>query len=884
MDFFSIQSHAKRTKIFLLMAAAPVTMASIFLVYLALSICLSLALYRGHFNVFNVNEAFSTTSINREATADGNSFDWHAYFMELKNVVELSASSLPKSIYGTPPALLALRPLLIIGGGLAIIFLLIFEFRGRGVRRSGGEYVARLMGAIAIQSPTNAPEKRFLNAIEEIAVASGLPVPTIYLLPRERVINSMTAGTSPQDAIIIITQGALDSLPIEELKALAAHEFARILNSDFAINHYIDCWNDALDVLSVVSGVIWLYLIVIIVLSIPEIVFTGETPSVPGTTAIALLSSLAVWGGKLPQALVQAALRRNNDNLADAFAAQFTRNPKAFASVLKKIGGGRNTRPGQNLLTLSASQYFMVDPVNLYQPQALSGNKKMPWMFRTWIRLEPTVPYDPLVLQKNQNLSWYARLKTSFCILLFYLTGAPKIGRFRQSLERRIRNLEPDWDGIFIDVPSISDEDEYQIDIIQKKRARKEAELRIKTGDDFRLFRKSKKEDLDRTSTLTQMANRFRFLHQSWVGLLLASMAFKGSYDATLNETANDIFIRYTGVELCDFVRFLPQWPDDIRAAAMRPDQVGSLIFAAVMNAEPNNRERQMAIITANLGQQASLRAAGLKVLLEPQHRLAVLDLAAPTVINLPAPDRLKIGEIVSQMTAIDEQLDLFKIAALMRLQNMGIFHLNPQLDPSPGSLDEIRRGVSKILSYLAQLGNEDDNVATRSAKNSLIFFKQWFASLDYDPPNGLNEIVSSLEQLKRAPLELRKALLLATVSICLDGGQIKSDEYHLAYAVAAALNVRPVQPLDPREPLVSERPVTPPLFDNIELLISSGVWRFLQNVYKISFFISFMALLAASYLEYSRKWPALALLICFAFFGLMKYIYPGAADEILET
>ena len=103
--------------------------------------------------------------------------------------------------------------------------------------RGGGAEVAHAMGATLVPEDTREPAlRRLRNVVEEMALASGLPMPQVYLMEEEAGINAFAAGYSPNDAVIAVTRGALERLNRDELQAVIAHEFSHILNGDMRLN------------------------------------------------------------------------------------------------------------------------------------------------------------------------------------------------------------------------------------------------------------------------------------------------------------------------------------------------------------------------------------------------------------------------------------------------------------------------------------------------------------------------------------------------------------------------------------------------------------------------------------------------------------------------
>jgi Zn-dependent protease with chaperone function len=101
----------------------------------------------------------------------------------------------------------------------------------------GGEVVARTLGARPVEpNTTDLAERRLLNVVEEMAIASGVPVPSVYLLDKENSINAFAAGFTPTDAVVAVTRGTLELLSRDELQGVIAHEFSHILNGDMRLN------------------------------------------------------------------------------------------------------------------------------------------------------------------------------------------------------------------------------------------------------------------------------------------------------------------------------------------------------------------------------------------------------------------------------------------------------------------------------------------------------------------------------------------------------------------------------------------------------------------------------------------------------------------------
>ena len=216
-------------------------------------------------------------------------------------------------------------------------------FLGAGVQRlrlgGTGKSVAEALGGQPLQGATeNADEQKLRDVVDEMAIASGMPVPPIYIL-QEDAINAFAAGKNPQDAVLGFTRGAITQLNRDELQGVTGHEFSHIAHKDTRLNLRIAC---------VVAGVMLIALIGRVMLQVAGRIATAPRMSSKkddrGGAALAFvavgLGLLIVGGiGAFFGRLLQAAVSRQREFLADASAVQYSRNPAGISSALRKIGG-----------------------------------------------------------------------------------------------------------------------------------------------------------------------------------------------------------------------------------------------------------------------------------------------------------------------------------------------------------------------------------------------------------------------------------------------------------------------------------------------------------------------------------------------------------------
>jgi Zn-dependent protease with chaperone function len=195
--------------------------------------------------------------------------------------------------------------------------------------RGGGEPVALQMGGTPVSSDTTDFNlRRLRNVVEEIAIASGVPVPKIYVLEHEAGINAFAAGYSPSDAVIAVTRGALDRLNRDELQGVIAHEFSHILNGDMRLN---------IRLMGVLFGILMIGLIGRKILQHGR--YGGRSKGIGVVMVAALIAMIVGYIGLFFGRMIKAGVSRQREQLADASAVQFTRQASGLAGALKKIGG-----------------------------------------------------------------------------------------------------------------------------------------------------------------------------------------------------------------------------------------------------------------------------------------------------------------------------------------------------------------------------------------------------------------------------------------------------------------------------------------------------------------------------------------------------------------
>jgi Zn-dependent protease with chaperone function len=188
---------------------------------------------------------------------------------------------------------------------------------------AGGSAVSELMGGRLISTNTTDPdERKLLNVVEEMAIASGIPMPQVYVIDDENGINAFAAGHKPSDATVTVTHGCMIILSRDELQGVIGHEFSHILNGDMRLN---------LRLMGIIFGILCLTIVGRVLIRT-----RGRNNPLPVVGIILILIGfIGVFFGRL----IQAAVSRQREFLADASSVQFTRNSGGITGALKKIGG-----------------------------------------------------------------------------------------------------------------------------------------------------------------------------------------------------------------------------------------------------------------------------------------------------------------------------------------------------------------------------------------------------------------------------------------------------------------------------------------------------------------------------------------------------------------
>ncbi|MFQ5661584.1 MAG: M48 family metallopeptidase [Gammaproteobacteria bacterium] len=245
---------------------------------------------------------------------------------------------------------------------------------------AGGKTVAEALGGKLIpQNTDDLKQRKLLNVVEEMAIASGTPAPPVYLLADEPGINAFAAGFSPRDAVIGVTQGTIDHLSRDQLQGVIAHEFSHIFNGDMRLN---------IRLMGVLNGILIIGIIGYYILYSASYSRRGRSNDKGAGGILALAIGLMVIGfaGTFFGGLIKAAVSRQREYLADASAVQFTRNPDGIAGALKRIGGLEFGSKVENPGAPEVSHAFFAQGISGFM-QSLSATH--PPLAKRILRIDP---------------------------------------------------------------------------------------------------------------------------------------------------------------------------------------------------------------------------------------------------------------------------------------------------------------------------------------------------------------------------------------------------------------------------------------------------------------------------------------------------------------
>ena len=580
--------------------------------------------------------------------------------------------------------------LIIAGGSLAKIAAL----------SGGGDRVASMLGGRLVPpNTTDLSEKRLLNIVEEMAVASGVPVPPVYLLEKEAGINAFAAGFRPENAVVAVTRGTIERLNRDELQGVVGHEFSHILNGDMRLN---------VRLMGTLHGILLISLVGYWMMRSSSVRTSGRSRDDDKGRLVLVVLGLALmiigWIGVFFGRLIKSAVAREREYLADASSVQFTRNPLGIANALKKIGGlsqgSRITHPRAE----EASHMYFGNGIG---------------------------------------------------------AGISRLFATHPPLAERIRRLDPDFDGAF---PEVAARD-----------AR--AQARPAPGP------------------VAGMAA----IHGAAAAPADAARHARPRAESVAPAAILDAVGSPSEADLTAARGVLAAIPEPVLEAAREPFGARALVYALLLDREPDVRARQLEELQRGADPAVfgeTKRIAPAVGQLPRSHRLAVVDLAAAGLRAL-SPDQAEIfRRNLKALVEADRRVDLFEYA----LRTIVVRHLNahaPGRAPATGrSARTPAADCACILSAMAYWGADNPQGSANAFRAGAGQFASFGMHLEMTSQEacGLAEVDAALNRLAEAPPRLKRQIVVAAFACLSHDRAVTENEAELFRAIAAALDV-PVSP-----------------------------------------------------------------------------------------
>jgi len=737
-----------------------------------------------------------------------------------------------------------------ISGTLALIFLLAlykhFEMRG------GGAGIAELLGGRKINMATNVPhERKLMNIVEEMSIASSVPIPDVYLFDRQRGINAFAAGYTVDDCVIGVTEGCVRLLNRDELQGVMAHEFSHILNQDMRLN---------LRLVIFVHGLLSVAMFGQAINETADAV--DDTAGDEGNPAIFIviigtfIYCLGSLGAYL-SALVKCAVSREREYLADASAVQFTRNADGFASALKKIGawksGSRVTGArawelshmffGSGLPGEAGSRSDTHPPlhkrIKLIDPHFdgdLSGIKFPDYpMYES--EKEPPLKGGSVLWVEDNDLavSGIKESLSGFDSLELVVSGK------RQQIEALLASKRfdyvivnvgiADWvSGDFLKHLSISSETNLFVMISNASMSNALDALQNEERD---IVEKPIARD-NLPVQLYSLADQFDFHFIGWYGIYLcrkrgqqavASAVAHDPVSSTLGQAGIPGVVGLAAVaeekqkqqtqlkvsevvgspkpEHVDFavwiVRSLPQ---SIWLAIHEPHDACALVFSLLLEPKGNSaRDAQRQVIEDHFGEhmaKAAVRFHDEFMHVDSRAKLPVVDLAIGSLRQLSEFQFVSFKHVIEELIHADQAMDLFEYS----LSKLVVRHLEPHFGNKPVtvvhiySLKNMGRECSVLISALANVAGADEaSVALAFAAGKALLVEK--VPVDYinASSSSLSELDQVLAKFNTLEPVLKKLVINACAATVSADGHLQRQEAELLRAISDGFGC-PIPPL----------------------------------------------------------------------------------------
>jgi Zn-dependent protease with chaperone function len=568
-------------------------------------------------------------------------------------------------------------------GGTLVLVLCASAYRILSLRGGGARVAEMLGGRLISGNPEGVLEQRFVNVVEEMAIASGVPVPQVFVLDDEAGINAFAAGFSVDDAAIAATRGCLEKLSRQELQGVVAHEFSHVLNGDMRLN---------VRLMGIVFGIVSLAVIGRLMMRIvgnSRITSSRGRKNGNGVAAAIFLFGLGIFLigtlGELFGKLIKAAVSRQREFLADASAVQFTRNPEGIAGALKKIGGYSEGATVTSGAAEEASHLFFGD---IHARSFLSG------LFGT---------HPPL--------------------------------------SDRISRIDPSWNGTMAELADgVAEPEELAVAGMAGMSARGAGasalsalsqaagmaatpQLGVRTEMFAPVAGGTLPGEARFATGLSPIGTSSPSAPLAGIELSAATPAQSSARPQAVEHGAGGVVSQVgvlTPAGLQNGQSMLAELPPKLRDAAHSPFSACAIVYALLLSDERGAQQKQRQALDALAGSQMhaeTLRLLGHVHGLSRRDRLPLIELLAPALRELSVEQRASFTRSVQALIDADQQVSIFEyvLGETLRARLQGQARAWATMRVRHGVLGALRKELELLLSLLAHAGAQDDGAAQRA-------------------------------------------------------------------------------------------------------------------------------------------------------------------------
>jgi Zn-dependent protease with chaperone function len=610
--------------------------------------------------------------------------------------------------------------------------------------RAGGDVVATMAGGRLVDRATrDLDARRLLNIVDEMAIASGVTVPRVYLLPGEPGINAFAAGYAPNQAAIAVTEGAMRTLTRDELQGVIGHEFSHVMNGDMRLN---------VQMIGVLAGILF-------VGEIGEFLMRSTSGSDrrkggSGVVLVGLALTIVGYVGLFFGRLIKAALSRQREFLADASSVQFTRNPDGLAGALATIAAIADGSLVRHRRAETLSHMFFASGISVWlaslfatHPPLMERVRRVNPAFVAARYLAGRARARAMQDAGRDGAAQVAGARAPVAAAQVAGAGAAVAGAHAAAGTRRSRTLE----GEPVALPPTGE---------------------IRGAD--------------------RGTGRF-----SGTGPFEPALT-PNRPQTTASRSAPAITVVASvgrpGADHVDYAaRLLDALPMPVREAVKTAEGAEAVVLAFALSGDETERKDQIeALARAGaeaIGRQADLMAGHVHTL-PPAYRLPVVALSAPALRGLSERARQAVVRNVEALVEADRRVTLEEYVLLTVVRQ----NLRPAGDTpiAHRSILPVLAHARLVVSLLAHAGGGDAQAA----------FERGFGALRLDArvvlPAGdiaFPRVTEALDELRRLATFVKRTFLTACVETVVADGRIAVPEAELLRAVATALDC-PVPPI----------------------------------------------------------------------------------------